>query len=397
MGGKKLILITVVIISLAFLLNRFDNKLERIENMVDIKPFEGTVKWSRNKSCKYMMNKTLRNTLKNNDIDKSNDDDWIVYFPCTYNRINKEIDQVKLDKSPLSGQKRFFIVNNADQLTGKHSIWRNLVKRFGRNGASSLMPTTYVLSDIRDMSYFNSEYKSGKIYILKKNIQRQKGLKITKNKQDILNGYEDGFIVAQELLQNPYLINGRKINMRFYILFVCHKNEISAYVHRDGFIYYTRAPFKKGSTEDDPNITTGYIDRKVYETSPLTHEDFRKYLDNYDREVTDFELDKLSKGVSLSELFFDRVNELFVKVVESVKHTVCINSKLKDHYTFQLFGADIAVSEELEPQLMEINKGPDMSAKDVRDSDLKHKVMDDIFKVIKIIPDNGNDFIKIVD
>ena len=28
---------------------------------------------------------------------------------------------------------------------------------------------------------------------------------------------------------------------------------------------------------EDPNITTGYIDRKVYSVNPLTHDDFREY------------------------------------------------------------------------------------------------------------------------
>jgi hypothetical protein len=59
---------------------------------------------------------------------------------------------------------------------------------------------------------------------MKKNIQRQEGLKISKDKNEILNCYKDGYAVVQELLQDPYLINGRKINLRVYCLFIKKSN-----------------------------------------------------------------------------------------------------------------------------------------------------------------------------
>ena len=49
---------------------------------------------------------------------------------------------------------------------------------------------------------------------MKKNVQRQEGIRITKDFDQLLNGIKDEYIIVQELLQNPFLVNGRKINLR---------------------------------------------------------------------------------------------------------------------------------------------------------------------------------------
>jgi hypothetical protein len=393
---KKLILFIIIFLFLVFIYLRF--KTKNIEHLVNIKPIDGKIKWYRPNTCKNRINRTLESTLKTNSIEQTNSDDWVIYLPCSYNKISNEIKEINLPKKQgQHNRKRIFIVNNADELTGKNTLWDNLVKTYGRKKSCELMPTTYLLNSPSDLLIFNKEYKKDNIYILKKNIQRQQGLLITKNYWKIMNGFLKGYVVAQKLLQDPYLINGRKINMRFYLLFVCQNNEVSAYVHKEGFMYYTKDLFKKGTIDDGPNITTGYIDRSVYEENPLTHGDFRKYLDNPVRDLAKVEKDLFNNGVPISLFVFNKIYNLLIKVVDSVKHTICMNSKVKEYVTFQLFGADIAINDKLEPQIIEINKGPDMGSKGSRDKEIKNSVMNDILKVLKIIPDNKNDYIKIVE
>ena len=63
---------------------------------------------------------------------------------------------------------------------------------------------------------------------------------------------------------------------------------------------------------------------------------------------------------------------------------------------FQIFGADVAVNEDMTSTIMEINKGPDLTPKDARDGELKKKLMDDAFSIINIIKGDGdNKFIKV--
>ena len=73
----------------------------------------------------------------------------------------------------------------------------------------------------------------------------------------------------------------------------------------------------------------------------------------------------------------------------------CLSS-LKNNVTFQLFGADVAPNEYLETQLIEINKGPDMGAKDERDKNLKMRVQEDLFDLLGVVKTNRKNGFKLV-
>ena len=81
------------------------------------------------------------------------------------------------------------------------------------------------------------------------------------------------------------------------------------------------------------------------------------------------------------------------------KLIIIINPKLNNHVRFQLFGCDLAPSNNLDATLIEINKGPDLDSKDERDKKVKMQVLNDIFKIIdsKNINETLNTrFIKII-
>ena len=346
------------------------------ETMVNISPIPSNldIQWTTDKKCDYKTTQVYLDVLKEYSIGKTAQGDWILYFPCTYNNATNTIKNIK----PTSPHQRIFIVTNSDQLSSKSNLWKNLVRAYGRTEAIRMSPVSYALNDKNDMELFNKEYKSNNIYIMKKNIQRQEGLKITNSRQVINNGANDKYVVVQELLQDPYMINGRKINMRFYVLVICQNNEISAYVHKEGFMYYTKMPFKQHSMTEGNNITTGYIERWIYDVNPLTHGDFRKHLD------------------SKSDDTFNKIYELISKVIKSVDNKLCQDSHLQTYITFQLFGVDIALNNKLNPQIMEVNVGPNLGIHDDRDSEIKHMVIRDILKILKVVDDTDHNFIKIL-
>ena len=351
----------------------------------------GAVKWTSSDST-CSIDATVRKMLDDSGIIKTTNDDWDVYIPCSYNELKKQIDTVPTDKSSNNDKPRkIFMIDNADELCSKSNVWSNIVRTYGREMAKNIMPTTYVLTDNKEMNLFEKEYNRQHLYILKKNIQRQKGLLITDDKNVIMNGRDNGYVVVQELLQNPYLIEGRKINLRVYILIVCDKGTITTFLYNDGFVYYTAEKFKKKSLETAPNITTGYIDRKVYKDNPLTHMDLRHYLDSKNRELTQEEMYILSKKQKISEYVFSSIYEMLHNVVKGMDGIICKrDSRLYNNTTFQLLGADVAINEDLEPQLIEINKGPDLGAKDERDAKLKHSVVKDMLKVLRLFPNDNS-------
>jgi hypothetical protein len=366
------VIIVILIILILYCDYYFGSKKEY---MVNIKPINNP---SWNRICKYSKApEPFDKILKKYNIPKSTNNISDIQFPCNYDNINYEINNME-----IHNDKRAFIIDNADEVAGKNYLWNNLVKYYGLEKAKTIMPNTYILYSKYDINRLKKDYNKNKLYIMKKNIQKQKGLHITNSINEILHN-DSSYVVVQELLQDPYTINGRKINMRFYVLVICNNNNLDVYVYNNGFMYYTKKKYIKNSKNPDVNITTGYIDRSVYDECPLTHNDFRNYLyNNYES----------------SDYVFNKIYKLIKEVFMSLSTNICINKKLNKVVTFQLFGVDIALNDKLEPMIMEANKGPDLKSKDDRDSFVKYNCAEDILDIIGLIKTNKeNGFIKIID
>jgi len=389
-----------------------NKKKEVHENMINIEPVTNPT-WNRNK-CKYIMNNVMTDVLNDYNISKSNNENVDLMFPCLYNETSNEISQMKLSSNK---NEKIFIINNGDQLVAKNLLWEHMVSHFGLNIASTMMPMTYILYNTSDLIRFKNEHVRNDIYIMKKNIQQQQGLKITNNCNDVVSGYKNGYVIVQKLLQDAYVIPdktndgiiNRKLNMRYYILVICKNGNVDVFVHNNGFMYYTQDSFEKGTTDMSKNVTTGYFkDRSVYSRIPLTRHQFWDYLDDTKRNnLNKIEANLRNQKLKISNIVSDRIINLIKNVFLSMIGNICTqknnakcnkSSNIDGHVTFQLFGADIALNDEMYPTIMEVNKGPDLNSKDEKDKKIKYKVTSDIFRTIKIINDDDkNGFEKILD
>lgn len=276
------------------------------------------------------------------------------------------IDQ-NMDNIPFKNGHQYFIygLKGSDEMASKSS----LAYRMKSNRYDAYLPRSYVLDSDEDMAVLEKTHTEGSIYMLKKNIQRQEGNFITNDIDYIVTkSLKDDYVICQELLQNPYCINGRKINIRVYMLITNDKNGTHFYVYKNGFMYYTPSVFQKGSMERDVNITTGYIDRKVYDDNPLTIQEFYTFL-----------------GPEKADILSNEI----IKTLECVKNTyndsVTANNTDIPGIKFNIFGADIAPDEDLKTTLMEINKGPDLSFKDERDMKVKLGLVHDCFTMVGLV------------
>lgn len=299
-----------------------------------------------------------------------NDKEWEYFIPCGYTSCESDIMQFTNVRN-----KKIFIIDGCDSLASKITLWRLLKSMYGED--NNIMPRTFILNDDIDeftKYYFMKKKENSKSkFILKNYKQRQEGLKLSDDIEEILKAKEEGFVLVQDFLENPYIISGHKVNLRYYLLIVCNNGQIEGYIHKDGFVYYTPKPYKRYSMDFLETITSGYVDRKIYENNPLTLEDFRIHIGQ--------------KRMKFSRNVYSLLN----KTIKALSSNIC--SKVNNNTKFQLFGADIAPDENLECTLMEINKGPDLGFKDFRDESIKKKVVYDIFSLVE--GDEDNDFIKV--
>lgn len=309
-----------------------------------------------------------------------------LYIPCSYNDCEKDVLSFESEKTG----KKLFLIDGCDWIGSKIALWELLEEYYG-NEASNYMPKTFLLEKEKDLKEFPIHFKANKakqcdqMYVLKNYEQRQEGIKLTRDLDEIINGLSKGWYLVQDYVYNPYIIDNRKINFRYYMLVTCHNGKINGYIHKDGFLYYTPEYYDAHDISFKKHITTGYIDRKVYEVNPLTLQDFRDHLE--------------SKDVGSSKVWDESVEKLMNRVMKAISKKICQNKKLENHYRFQLFGCDVAPNNKLGCTLMEINKGPDLDAKDGRDREVKLEVQRDIFKIVDPIDKNepkNTRFVKIL-
>lgn len=351
--------------------------------------------------CKYVKDDCFYNALHKNGFTITNNmQDARLILPCTYEKTGEEIKELENNgiKNNIYGDNVcVFMLSNSDQMVSKISLWDNLKKKYGYPNVLDIAPETWSLDNNADIQDFKNKFNKNKIYIVKNNQQRQEGLELMNDITKILDS-KNKYILVQELLQDPYLINGHKINLRVYVLVSRQNNgNTKVMIYSDGFMYYTPKKFEKNSMEFDTNITTGYIDRKIYDTNPLTHNDFKKYLDNNNRNKTKIEnyILKNYKNIKLSDYVFSKINKLISQVFSTFDSSVGLEGS---GTKFQLYGVDVAINDMLSPMIIEINKGPDLTSKDEgRDKNLKTKLCSDILKSLNLITNTNNGFITLLE
>ena len=354
------IILSILVLGLFFIMKKSND----IENFVNY-----------SKCSRMPVNKRLIEVFGKNNLNKSKD--WNLFLPCGYTNVEKELKNL----SNINSNQKIFAVEGCDKIASKYWLWKVLEARYG-NLYTNYFPKTYSSNKL-GISKLLKNHREGNKYIAKKDIQRQTGLTIIHNIDRIKSVLSDNKnLVIQELLNNPFLVDKRKINFRIYFLITCKNNITKGYIHDNGFMYYTPKYFSYNSNDKDAHITTGYIDRKVYQKNPLTMEDFYKYLDK--------------NGYS-SKLLKHNLRNLFLNVMKAVKEPICKNKDLKKGLRFQIFGADVAPDNLLNVKLIEINKGPDLGAKDKRDNLVKHSVVTDIFDIVGLVKkQQENKFIRVM-
>lgn len=312
---------------------------------------------------------------------KLNKKDWEYFLPCGYNSCENQVRGLFGSK-----EKKIFMIDGCDTIASKNAIFRTLKKKYGTR-ASLIMPETFNLRSRYGVKKFIEHFRNKKKlnphgnpkFILKNHKQRQEGLKMGNSLKLVEKAIKTKkYNLVQDYLNNPFLLNKRKVNLRYYLVIICRKGKVEGYIYRDGFVYYTPEFFDYNSIDPKKNITTGYIDRQVYVENPLTTQDFRDYI-----------------GKRKARYFDNIVRKKFYLMVNALKNNICRINKYPNSTLFQLFGADIAPSDKLDAHFMEINKGPDIGGKDERDSKLKYNMLKGIFELVDTKKCDGKTLSKI--
>ena len=384
------LIITFVIILFIFIIFLFINKKtnENFSNKILNSYSDNNI----NKNYTYyrcsdkILGKITQDIFDVNNISQVNNN-WDIYIPCGYNNVEEELKKIKIDNNNnnnSNNNKYIFGVNGCDSIVSKNKIWEALVNCYGRKHASKLMPESYVLNDPYEMIVFQNNFNESDndIYILKKNVQRKEGLKLTKDYDVIITAKDENYKVVQKYIRNLYLINQRKVNLRIYLLIVIKNNDIYFYLSKIGKCIYTNKKYNDNDFDFESNITSYNLDMSVYKENPRYFNELERYI---------------FQNGNNGRFLFEQIEKLMKQISICLSHNIFQSKNIKETISFQLFGCDVIFDDQLHPYLLEINKGPDMTPRDEEDEFMKKTVQNDMFKKIGIIPyDNENNSFNLI-
>ena len=372
-----LIIIIVFLHSINYLKIKLNNNslYESFSNLAN-------TKFSYYRCENKLLGEITKKIFDEHDINHSNND-WNIYVPCGYNEVESELMKISVNGDP--SKKYIFGINGCDTIVSKNKIWESLVNCYGRKEASNLMPESYILNDIEERQIFMQNFNAtdNSIYILKKNVQRKEGLKLTRDYEEILNAWKDDYRVAQKYITNLFLINGYKVNLRIYLLIVIKEDKVHFYLSNKGKCIYTNKKYNDNDLDFESNITSYNLDMTVYDKNPRDFNELRKYID-----------DNIYDMTNAGNYLFRKIDGLMSKVSKCLANNLYQSKNIKGTTTFQLFGCDVIFTDDLHPYLLEMNKGPDMIPRDSIDEDMKSSVQIDMFRTIGILNEDNYKNIK---
>nr|XP_028591420.1 probable tubulin polyglutamylase TTLL9 isoform X1 [Podarcis muralis] len=175
--------------------------------------------------------------------------------------------------------------------------------------------------------------------------------------------------VAQRYIENPYLVGGRKFDLRVYVLVMSYI-PLKAWLYRDGFARFSNTRFTLNTIDDH------YVH--------LTNVAVQKTAPDYDPEkgckwmIQKFRLYLTAKhGAEAVENLFAEMDNIFIKSLQSVQKVI-----ISDKHCFELYGYDILIDQDLKPWLLEVNASPSLTASSQEDYELKTHLLEDTLNIV---------------
>lgn len=307
----------------------------------------------------HQCNKSLKNndlfktSLNINKINFTSNDDWNILLPCNHSYNIKRYNIT--NKQGILP----FIPNNMI-LGSKKQLWLTLEKYYNRQNAKKLMPESFVFP--KDLNLFEKSF-NGEKYMLKKEKQRQEGLKLSNSYSEIINSHDNGYKIVQKYLKNPLTYNGYKLNFRIYLVITILDNKLCAYIYDDGIISYSKDKINSNTTFDN-GISSFYSSKDKYDLNyPIT---IKKYI----------------KIANINwNLIFNKIKNNANKVIVASETKIL---PYANNNCFQLFGMDYHVDTQNNVKLLEINIGPGMTHYNNIDKNMRLSVYNNIIHLLNL-------------
>lgn len=315
-------------------------------------------------------NHIFADILEQNKFVRTNSSDWDVFFPCGYNF--NEIEMYKLNINLINNYKNkyIFAINGSDQIVGKIKLWNHLTKFYKRDLVKKVISESFDFNSIVQQQLFEENYKEGDIYVIKSKAQKQQGIKITNNLDEIKKNYKINNILVQKFISNQLLIKDYHFNIRVFVLVTFKNRDMTVYLYNEGNIRYAAQPYEKNKIKQESLITKGVsASRNIYDDKPFSITDLKLYL----------------KNINLNYDIIDKnIKNAIILIFNCIYYQIGKLSRVQQGFNFQLFGGDFMVTQDLDTYFLEFNKGPELGCVKglTKECAMKQILQRDIFQLV---------------
>eukprot|EP00736_Rhodelphis_marinus_P007980 Rmarinus@m.3497 len=316
---------------------------------------------------------------------ESNETDWDINW-CDTGWMRENFDHIHLEE-----HQRVNHFRNHYELTRKDLLIKNLkrmkkqLEREDRHEEAmkyDFFPTSFVLP--QEYGMFVEEFKKcpGQAWIMKPIGKAQgRGIFLFTKLNQISDWKKDHrwkadaqqaeTYVVQRYIENPYLVGGKKFDLRLYVLVMSY-SPLDCWVYRSGFARFSSSRFTMNLKDIDSRLTH------------LTNVAVQRGDANYDptkgckwslRNLKLYMISKHGKDV-VEELFLEMQN-IIIRSLLSVQKVI-----INDKHCFEVYGYDIMIDDDLKPWLIEVNASPSLTADTKADYELKLGMLSDSISIV---------------
>lgn len=307
-------------------------------------------------------------------------------FIIIFNTLKEESKKLDLYKNVLENQT--FYKSSSRMVSAKEKFRKN-----------SLLLSGSIHGILQYSKYTMpvSHFVGHNLWLLKPSgLNRGRGIHIFDNLDSMRNAIledctdkkgEYPSFVIQKYIEKPLLINGRKFDIRVWVL-LTHLHEF--YLFKEGYIRTSCMKYEINSE----NITDKYIH--------LTNNAIQKDSINYGQyeegnQISFTNFKNYIQGVEKNGNLINFENDILDNIKNTIKKSMYSAKKKIDpeyrKYSFEIFGYDFIIDEDYNVWLIEINTNPCLEESSSLLKSLIPRMLDDAFKLTldQIFPNPGNE------
>ncbi|VVC41200.1 Hypothetical protein CINCED_3A015863 [Cinara cedri] len=355
-------------------------------------PLQRLLKWKLSSITPIVVRRTIQNSGFKL-VRKSND--WFG----TWGKHMKS-----LCFKTLREQQKFNHFPGTFQIGRKDRLWINLHRlmlKYGKN-QFGFIPTSYILPQEATLlrKVWDECGNDGDKWIVKPPASaRGTGIRVISKWNQIPKKVP---LVVQRYIDNPYLINDTKFDLRLYIL-ITSINPLRLYLYDNGLVRFASVKY----SSDLNTISDRYMHLTNYSINRLSSQ----YTQNEDADACQghkWTLKSLwsymekERKIEVKKLW-ESLADLVVKTVisgESPMSQMCRSNLSNRYNAYELFGIDVLFDEYLKPWILEVNISPSLHSSSPLDLAVKGPLVKDLMNMVgyhipnKMSPSTQNTLMK---